>query len=75
MVDRTFAIIKPDSVKNGYTGKIYNRILAAWATEEKVDRGPATARPARRRRSPKTLPLVRSQPFLPHGRGRCYHVM
>jgi nucleoside-diphosphate kinase len=29
MVDRTFAIIKPDSVKNGYTGKIYNRILEA----------------------------------------------
>ena len=29
MVDRTFAIIKPDSVKNRYTGKIYNRILEA----------------------------------------------
>ena len=29
MVDRTFAIIKPDSVNNGYTGKIYNRILEA----------------------------------------------
>ena len=29
MVDRTFAIIKPDSVKNRYTGKIYNKILEA----------------------------------------------
>ena len=27
MKDRTFAIIKPDAVKNGYTGKIYDRIL------------------------------------------------
>ena len=27
MRDRTFAIIKPDAVKNGYTGKIYDRIL------------------------------------------------
>ena len=27
MKDRTFAIIKPDAVKNGHTGKIYDRIL------------------------------------------------
>ena len=27
MKDKTFAIIKPDAVKNGYTGKIYDRIL------------------------------------------------
>tara|TARA_B100000519_G_C13983283_1_gene315660 strand:+ start:156 stop:578 length:423 start_codon:yes stop_codon:yes gene_type:complete len=27
MKNRTFAIIKPDAVKNGYTGKIYDRIL------------------------------------------------
>ena len=27
MNDRTFAIIKPDAVKNKYTGKIYNHIL------------------------------------------------
>ena len=29
MTNRTFAIIKPDAVKNGYTGKIYDRILQA----------------------------------------------
>ncbi|SVD75873.1 uncharacterized protein METZ01_LOCUS428727, partial [marine metagenome] len=29
MVNRTFAIIKPDAVKNGNTGKIYDRILNA----------------------------------------------
>ena len=27
MANRTFAIIKPDAVKNGNTGKIYDRIL------------------------------------------------
>ena len=27
MNDRTFAIIKPDAVRNGHTGKIYDRIL------------------------------------------------
>ena len=27
MKDKTFAIIKPDAVKNGYTGKINDRIL------------------------------------------------
>ena len=27
MTNRTFAIIKPDAVKNRYTGKIYDRIL------------------------------------------------
>ena len=27
MTNRTFAIIKPDAVKNKYTGKIYNHIL------------------------------------------------
>ena len=27
MNDRTFAIIKPDAVKNGDTGKIYNKII------------------------------------------------
>ena len=27
MKDRTFAIIKPDAVRNGHTGKIYDRIL------------------------------------------------
>ena len=27
MNNRTFAIIKPDAVKNKYTGKIYNHIL------------------------------------------------
>ena len=27
MKNKTFAIIKPDAVKNGYTGKIYDRIL------------------------------------------------
>jgi nucleoside-diphosphate kinase len=29
MSNRTFAIIKPDAVKNGNTGKIYNRIISA----------------------------------------------
>ena len=29
MGTRTFAIIKPDAVKKGYTGKIYDRILQA----------------------------------------------
>ena len=29
MLNRTFAIIKPDAVKNGHTGKIYDRILTA----------------------------------------------
>ena len=29
MSTKTFAIIKPDAVKNGYTGKIYDRILQA----------------------------------------------
>ena len=29
MENRTFAIIKPDSMKNGTTGKIYDRILDA----------------------------------------------
>jgi len=29
MGNRTFAIIKPDAVKNGHTGKIYDRILQA----------------------------------------------
>ena len=29
MKDRTFAIIKPDAVKNGHTGKIYDRALKA----------------------------------------------
>ena len=32
MNDRTFAIIKPDAVKNGHTGKIYDRILKAGFT-------------------------------------------
>ena len=27
MKDRTFAIIKPDAVRNGHTGEIYDRIL------------------------------------------------
>ena len=27
MTNKTFAIIKPDAVKNNYTGKIYNHIL------------------------------------------------
>jgi len=27
--NKTFAIIKPDAVRNGYTGKIYDRILKA----------------------------------------------
>ena len=29
MSNRTFAIIKPDAVKNGYTGKIFDRIISA----------------------------------------------
>ena len=29
MTNRTFAIIKPDAVKNNYTGKIYDHILDA----------------------------------------------
>ena len=29
MGNKTFAIIKPDAVKNNYTGKIYDRILMA----------------------------------------------
>ena len=29
MKSKTFAIIKPDAVKNGFTGKIYDRILKA----------------------------------------------
>ena len=29
MANRTLAIIKPDAIKNGYTGKIYDRILNA----------------------------------------------
>ena len=29
MTNRTFAIIKPDAIKNGDTGKIYDRILQA----------------------------------------------
>ena len=29
MSNRTFAIIKPDAVKKGYTGKIFDRIIAA----------------------------------------------
>ncbi len=29
MGNRTFAIIKPDAVKNGHTGKIYDRIIQA----------------------------------------------
>jgi len=29
MPNRTFAIIKPDAVNSGYTGKIYDRILQA----------------------------------------------
>jgi len=32
MTNRTFAIIKPDAVKNRYTGKIYDRILQAGFT-------------------------------------------
>ena len=27
MSNKTFAIIKPDAVKNNFTGKIYNHIL------------------------------------------------
>ena len=29
MSNRTFAIIKPDAVKNGHTGKIFDRIISA----------------------------------------------
>ncbi len=29
MGNKTFAIIKPDAVKNGFTGKIYDRIIQA----------------------------------------------
>ena len=29
MKNRTFAMIKPDAVKNNYTGKIYDRILSS----------------------------------------------
>ena len=32
MGNRTFAIIKPDAVRNGYTGKIYDRIIHAGFT-------------------------------------------
>jgi len=32
MKNRTFAIIKPDAVKNRYTGKIYDQILQAGFT-------------------------------------------
>ena len=32
MNDLTFAIIKPDAVKNNYTGQIYDRILEAGFT-------------------------------------------
>ena len=32
MNDLTFAIIKPDAVKNNYTGQIYDRILKAGFT-------------------------------------------
>jgi len=32
MGNRTFAIIKPDAVRNGYTGKIYDRIIQAGFT-------------------------------------------
>ena len=32
MNNRTFAIIKPDAVKNGHTGKIYDRILKSGFT-------------------------------------------
>ena len=32
MTNRTFAIIKPDAVKNRYTGKIYDRILQTGFT-------------------------------------------
>jgi len=32
MTNRTFAIIKPDAVKNRYTGKIYDQILQAGFT-------------------------------------------
>ena len=29
MTNRTFAIIKPDAIKNGNTGKVYDRVLQA----------------------------------------------
>ena len=29
MSNRTFAIIKPDAIKNGHTGKIFDRIISA----------------------------------------------
>ena len=32
MTNRTFALIKPDAVKNRYTGKIYDRILQTGFT-------------------------------------------
>ena len=32
MTNRTFVIIKPDAIKNRYTGKIYDRILQAGFT-------------------------------------------
>ena len=32
MTNRTFAIIKPDAVKNNFTGKIYNHILKSGFT-------------------------------------------
>ena len=32
MTNRTFVIIKPDAVKNRYTGKVYDRILQAGFT-------------------------------------------
>ena len=32
MTNRTFAIIKPDAVKNRYTGKIYDQILQTGFT-------------------------------------------
>ena len=32
MGNRTFAIIKPDAVRNGVTGKIYDRIIQAGVT-------------------------------------------
>ena len=32
MGNRTFAIIKPDAVRNGFTGKIYDRIIQAGFT-------------------------------------------
>ncbi len=32
MGNRTFAIIKPDAVRNGHTGKIYDRMIQAGFT-------------------------------------------